>query len=186
MSNLKKVLDPLVVEILEEKFKLLSTIDSFDYCNHCDLDDELVKYKNHTFLDKEKILILHHDTGFYQDLNSGTSVFLQNLFLLLEKYSIPSEFLIFITNHYGITKELELMHLKSGYCINNVIETALWYDFPPTNFIDDILDQSMNFEYDYLYTCLNNVQRIHRNYTLCQLKENDLLSDGILSYRFKK
>jgi hypothetical protein len=69
-----------------------------------------------------------------------------------------------------------------NYSINKIIETSLWFYFPD---VESIEVEDCDLKKDFLYTCLNNAERIHRNYTLCCLKEKNLLDRGIVSYRFK-
>lgn len=182
-----QVLDNEIYKILNKKFKIILSIDSAYYDNKLEqLENNIKDLCNHSFNQNEKILILYHDTNFYIDLISGSSLFLNNLYEILKKYSIPQEFVLFITNHYGIKKEIDLLNLKFNYEIQNLIETSLWYDFPNTNHFDEFDNINLDFDNEYLFTCLNNIQRIHRNYILCQLEENNLIDRGIVSYRFKK
>ena len=76
--------------------------------------------------------------------------------------------------------------MQYHFKLENVIETLLWYDFPKNDDIIFYKNQNLEFKNDFLYTCLNNVQRIHRSYFLSQLKENNLLDKGIVSYRFNQ
>lgn len=170
-----------------KKFKVVKVIDTADYDFDIELLENTIKtFENYTFENNQRILIFYQDTGFYHDLNSGTSVILNNLFCLLKKYAIPSEFLIFFTNHYGIKKEIDLLNKKTGYSITKIIECSLWHDYPTCEQIEFSKKLPLEFENKFLYTCLNNRQRIHRSYTLCKLKENNLLDRGIISYRFKE
>lgn len=175
-----------VIDEISSKFEILETFDSVDYDHDIDLLDSKIKsFSNFVFDSNQRILIFYQDTGYYQDLTYGSSVFLNNLYTILKKYSIPSEFIIVFSNHCGISKELEHLNLKTGYTINKVVETFLWYDFPEIEKIHELKNYNANCKKDFLFTCLNNIQRIHRNYTLCQLKEHNLLGQGIVSYRFK-
>ena len=181
------IINKNVFDEIEKKFKVLAVIDSIDYINNLKhLDSQLKEFSNITFEITDRILIFYQDTGYYIDLNHGTSVFFNNLYTLLCKYNIPPEFIIIFTNHYGLKKEINTLNKKLKYSINNIIETSLWYDFPTLEKINEVTAHPLIFENKFLYTCLNNAPRVHRNYTLCQLKENHLLNSGIVSYRFNK
>ena len=171
---------------IKKKFNVLAIIDSMMYVDIKDLDAKIKKYNNKEFKNNDRILIFYQDTGYYLELNSGTSIFFNNLYEILRKYNVPSESVIIFTNHYGIKKEIDLLNKKMTYSINKIVETPLWYDFPKPETVDNIMSQSQISTNEFLYTCLNNVQRVHRNYTLCQLKKKNLLELGIVSYRFNK
>lgn len=182
-TTINKVLYKKIIE----NFEIVKVIDTVYYDHSNELLESTIKnFEDHIFADNQRILIFYHDTGFYTDLTFGTSIVLNNLFFLLKKYAIPQEFIIFISNHYGIKKELDLLNNKYGYSITKIIECALWYDFPTYNEIVAAENLLLEFENEFLYTCLNNIERIHRSYSLCQLKENNLLNHGIISYRFNK
>jgi hypothetical protein len=184
---MKNTINKTLYKKILEKFEIIEIIDTVDYDHNNELLESTIKnFENYVFVNNQRILILYQDTGFYNDLTSGTSVVLNNLFFLLKKYKIPQEFIIFISNHYGIKKELAQLENKTGYSISKVIECSLWYDFPTYDQIVATKNLLLEFENEFLYTCLNNVQRIHRSYSLCQLKENNLLNHGIISYRFNK
>ena len=184
---MKSCINQDVFSIIKKRFNILSIIDSFYYIDNFEkLENQIKEFNNTNFKKNDRILIFYQDTGYYIDLIYGTSVFFNNLYTLLIKYNIPSEFLIIFTNHYGIKKEINILNKKMNYSINKIIETSLWFDFPSLKQIDKIRSESLCFENNFLYTCLNGMQRAHRNYTLCQLKEKNLLDLGIVSYRFKK
>jgi len=184
---MKNSINKALYKKILENFEIIKVIDTveYDYDNKI-LESAIKDFENYVFVNNQRILIFYQDTGFYNELTSGTSVVLNNLFYFLKKYSIPQEFIIFISNHYGIKKELDLLESKTGYAISKVIECSLWYDFPTYDQIVAAENLSLEFENEFLYTCLNNVQRIHRSYNLCQLKDNNLLNHGIISYRFNK
>lgn len=185
---MKNHLNLKLFQEIQKKFEIICVIDSFYYDSDVKKLENVVKnFKDFSFSHNQRILIFYHDTGFYPELTSGTSIFFYNLYLILKKYQIASEFLIIFTNQFGLKKEIDLLNSKTNYTIKNIIETSLWFDFPTVEKIKDFAENH-NFIKDqkFLYTCLNNIERIHRSYTLCKLKENNLLDNGIISYRFKK
>ena len=184
---MKNNINKTLYKKISEKFEILKIIDTVDYDHDLELLENAIKnFENYEFFSNQRLLIFYHDTGFYNDLTTGTSVILNNLYCFLKKYNIPPEFIIFISNHFGIKKEIELLNRKTGYTITKIIETALWYDFPLYDQIIDSEKLALEFKNDFLYTCLNNIERIQRSYTLCQLRDKNLLPRGIVSYRFNK
>lgn len=182
-----KRIKPELMKLLNQKFQCLEFFDSVDYDQNPKLlNDKIKKFHGHAFSSIERIIIFYHDTGYYQNLINGCSFFLENLYEILKYNDIPGEFVMIITNHYGIKSEIDLLNRKKNYTIKQIIETSLWYDFPDYQKIQKISNKKLIPDIQKLYTCLNNIQRNHRNYTLCKLKENKLLEKGIVSYRFNK
>lgn len=180
------ILNKVLFDEISHHFEILEVIDSTNHdLNFEQLDEKIKSFKDFSFGAKQRILFYYQDLSFYQNLVNGPSVFLYNLYQILKKYNIPPEFVILITNHYGINKEIEQLNLSMQYSLTKIIETSLWYDFPIIEKIHEKNVTSINSRKEFLFTCLNNMERIHRNYTLCCLKENNLINNGIVSYRFK-
>lgn len=171
-----------VLDIVSARYEILEIIDLVQYDHQLDqLDQLLSKYNDYTFLDHQRIIILHHDTDYYPDNGVGNNIY--NLFRLLARNSVPLEFIIMFTNHYGIKSEISnLCRHITNQLPPRVVYTALWYDFP--NDLEN-LPPLVYQNIEYLYTCLNGVERAHRALTLCYLQQKDLLSQGMISYHFK-
>jgi hypothetical protein len=173
-----------VIDIVESRYEILDIINLFEYDSQLDkLDQLLSKYDNYTFSFNQRILITHDDTDYYIS-NSCPGFTLYNIFVLLHKHSIPHEFLIIFTNHYGI--EDEVTQLSAQICNSDppkVIYTLQWgdrvIDFSHVELPSNQLSKVKN-----LFCCLNGVNREHRLLTLCYLKEHNLLNQGIVSYHF--
>jgi len=169
-----------VIDIVESRYEILDIISLLEYDSQLDkLDQLLSKYNNYTFSFNQRILITHDDTDYYIS-NSCPGFTLYNVFVLLHKYSIPHEFLIIFTNHYGI--ENEITQLSAQICNSDspkVICTSQWYDYS-----DVVLPSNQLPEIKNLFCCLNGVNREHRLLTLCCLKEHNLLNQGTVSYHF--
>jgi hypothetical protein len=176
MSLQKKVLD-----IITKKYKILEIIDLvfYDY-QITKLHELLSKYENYTFAPDERILILHHDIDYYVSSNvCGFTMY--NLVSILHQLNIPNEFLIMLTNHYGIKKEIQnQFNTFSNSQAFKVIYTSQWYDFPE----NIIIEEPKPSRFQKLYCCLNGIQRQHRMAMLCNLNEKSLLDQGIISYHF--
>lgn len=176
MSNI----NPRVLHAISKRYQILEIIDLLEYDQDFDaLRAQLSKFKNMCFQSDQRILIFHHDTDYYPGIGApGFTVY--NLSVLLKEFMIPNEFLIILTNHYGIREELH--QINKNLNNNNgptVIYTSLWFDFP-----DQISQTTVDYTPSALYCCLNRVPRSHRLLTLSFLKERNLLANGILSYHF--
>jgi len=170
-----------VDKILSNKFNIKLYIDSIHYDYDYDrLDNDVRALADYEFQPNDIIILAIQDTCFYSNCNYGLNAYLHNLYTILKKYDIPTEFLLLLSNHYGIDKEIETMNSLFMYDIIRVHCTPLWYDF----FIDDIDIEDNISSIDYLYTCVNNTSRAHREYTLCKIKEEGLYDEGIISHRW--
>jgi hypothetical protein len=176
MSLQKKALD-----IVTKKYKILETIDlvCYDY-DITKLYELLSRYENYTFKTNERILILHHDPDYYVSPDvCGFTIY--NLITILNQLNISNEFLIMLTNHYGIKKEIQnQFNALSNSQAFKVIYTSQWYDFPE----NIITQEPKHSQFQKLYCCLNGIQRQHRMAMLCNLTEKSLLDQGIVSYHF--
>jgi hypothetical protein len=173
-----------VIDLIKEKYKILEILDLVYYdCRLNELNQILQKYQNYTFSPDERIVILHHDTDYYPSGGDVMGNNIYNLFKLLARNSIPMEFAIMFTNHYGIISEVDqLCRNILNQTPPKIIYTALWYDFPcDLENLSPIKYQNI----EHLYACLNGVERTHRVLTLSYLNHNDLLSRGMISYFFK-
>lgn len=171
---------PQVLDAIKARYEVLSVIDLFDYDSELDsLRAVLSKFNNFEFNLLHRIVILHHDTDYYIDpRSSGFTMY--NLFVILKEFQIPTEFLILLTNHYGIEGEIRNLEWQTNFSKGTkVIYTSLWYDFP-----DQIRNEPTEYHPGALFCCLNNIGRSHRLLMLCFLKEHKLLSKGMVSYHF--
>lgn len=181
-------LDKNLFNELCQKFQIVDIIDSiyYDKSNGLEnLEQKIKQFENIRFEPTQRILVYYHDTGFYKNLSSGSSVFFWNLVQLFKKFNVPPEFIIIVTNHYGIKKEIDYLDSIFNYSINKIIETFLWYDFANPTVVRETNVSNKKEKRNFLYTCLNSRVRTHRVLTLCYLNEKKLLEKGIVSYRFK-
>ena len=171
-----------VMDIVESRYKILEIIDLLEYDLQLEqLEHKLIQYSTHVFSEDQRIIILHNDIDYYISLQT-TGFTLYNLFLLLNKYSIPTEFIVIFTNHYGIHNEVaELSTQLCNLVPPKLIYTEMWLDYPDSK---DITLTNNHSQINKLFCCLNGVYRSHRMLTLCYLKEYNLLSQGMISYHF--
>jgi hypothetical protein len=170
-----------VLDLVLKKYQIIELIDL------CEVDhdprslvDRLSPHASPQWNPDQKLVILHHETDYYPNINSiGNTVY--NFFRLCANFCIPLESIIFFTNHYGLQA---LLHKFVQEICNEtgltVIETSQWYDMPDSSVDSEISD----IVPDKLYACLNGAARRHRVFTLCALSEYGLLPEGIVSYHF--
>lgn len=175
-----------VLDIVKSKFEILKIIDFADYNERTftleQFEEVLASYQNYVFAPNQRILVVHHDTDYYINTTSH-GFMLYNFFVLIDRYKLPQEFFIFLTNQFGILPEINELSLNLCHSPTamKVVYTPLWSFFPNT-FNDCIEDN----EIENLYCCLNGVNRIHRLLTLCFLKHKGLIDRGMVSYHFSK
>jgi len=173
------------VNIITEKYTVLDFIDLVEFLNPEDLAKKLVQHVSHSFLPNERLIILHHDTDYYESLES-TGYYIYNFFRLCANYDISLNHVLFITNHYGIKSEIK--NVEKQICNSSsitVVYTSQWYDFPKWEDIENAKEQHNTQEISMLYSCLNGQARMHRLFVLSLLKEKNLLDKGLVSYHFK-
>lgn len=172
-----------ITDIVNSRYEILTFIDLIEYDHQIsELEPILSQYSNHTFNHNQRIIFLHNDTDYYISPNN-TGFTMYNLFLLLDKFKIPLEFLIMFTTHHGIQQEIA--ELSAQICNAQPMKTIcteLWRDFPDVDNMAPL--DSDHSSITKLFCCLNGVNRSHRMLTLCYLQEYDLLDKGMISYHF--
>lgn len=172
------------VGIIKSKYNILASAD----CRNLDGDfTGLVKLlesvKRDTFLPNEKILLVHMDTDYYDEL-LPCGLLIINLIRAFKDANVPFFPLLFVTNHYGIKKEFDLL-LKDHPLEDRpiIIETLL-----SSLMLTDQIDCSTNLSLDQINKaglCMMGVRRSHR-VALCNfLSKNSLLDVVALKTNFK-
>lgn len=170
---------------LHEKFNVVLELN----CRTFDGDlqvllDALNNIKVDVFMPSDKIVISHMDTDYYDPLlPCGLTV--MNIIRCMKIADIPFANLIFITNHFGIKHEFDLL-LADHHPADRptVVETLLSSILLGTNYshttlvdIDQIEKQSL---------CLMGQQRSHRVALYNFLKNNNLLDQVALTTNFSQ
>ena len=175
-----------ISELINNRYDVLETINLVEY--DCDINQLVIllrQYQDFVFESNQRIVILHHDTDYYQNsgVPEGNTMF--NLFTLLSNFNIACEKILFVTNHYGIEIEIEYLvkHIFNS-TTPQILYTSLWYDFP--KLVDITETKTVTNKINSIFCCLNGIERQHRVLTLCYLKAYDLLRHGVISYFFKK
>jgi hypothetical protein len=178
-------LHSLALEHLESKFNILLKLNDRQF----DLDwNSLIKKLNQIkldqFLPNDRILICHMDTDYYDPLLPvGTVV--NNLIRCFQSVDIPLYLLLFVTNHYGISKEFDL--LLANHHPNDrptIVETLLSDKLLQSPNKANMLLEVEKIEKAGL--CMVGMTRSHRIALFNFLKNNNLLGNVAVSANFKK
>jgi len=177
---MREKLDEAARALVDARYNVLEVVDTVTYDhNYARLWDTFSKYSEHDWQDNDRILVYVHDTLFYANLTLGVSTQIYNLVMSLNQSSVPQEKIVLLTNHAVLAAELDFMAGLTGYRIEKVIETYMWF-----NLVEDADIEPRVVDNLKLYACLNNVQRAHRLYTLGRLKSAGLIPRGIVSHWF--
>ena len=169
---------PKIAQYLQEKYNIVAEIDLFSYYDPQLLYRDLKSAYKECYESTDRILIYHYDTDFYYAKGSpGFTI--SNLITCLNSLDISVNFCLLLTNHYGISHEINSL-TTSELCMpifeNNYQLLQTDPDPKPININVDKIRKS--------YICLNGSQRTHRVLFLSYLKEYRLLGGGILSWHF--
>lgn len=171
------------IEAINEKFNVLLAMNCRDFdLNFQHLEDSLDKIKKDQFEASDRILIVHMDTDYYDNL-LPCGLLILNLIRLFKNKDIPLYLLLFVTNHFGIRKEFDLL-LKDQHPKDRptVVETLL-----SNLLLSDHLGPRPNLDLDEIEKsgiCMIGTKRSHR-VALCNfLKNNQLVSKIALKTNF--
>jgi hypothetical protein len=171
--------------MLDEKYNLLLKIDArqFDYDWQL-LSDKLDSIKRESFSVHDRILIVHMDTDYYDELLPFGLIVI-NLLRMFKNKDIPLYLLLFVTNHYGIGKEFD--SLLATCCEKDrptIIETLLSGPLLSNNFI---LDNDCRIDQiEKPAISMMRMQRSHR-VALCNfIADSNLLNQVALQTHFLK
>ena len=98
-----------VLKVLRQRYHLLDHLSFLDFDHDFDiLRRRLSRCSKANYKANEKILIEHLDTDFYlQECKVGIN--LRNFFGIVEAMDISPSVIIIYTNHFGITREIDLL-----------------------------------------------------------------------------
>lgn len=171
---------------LESKFNILLKLNvrKFDY-DWTVLLENLKQIKTTNFSSNDRILICHMDTGYYDPL-LPVGIITINLIRCFQLLDIPMYLLIFITNHYGISQEFNL--LLADHPLQDrptIIETLLSSRLLSENgYEQKTLLNAERIEKPGL--CMVGAQRSHRVALLNFFKNNNLSNSIAISANFAK
>lgn len=170
---------------LHEKFNILLELNCRDFDTNIQvLLDSLAKIKVDTFQPSDKILISHMDTDYYDPL-LPCGIAILNIVRCMKIVDIPFANLIFITNHFGIKKEFDMLLADNHSAdLPIVVETLLSpislgtnYDQNPTVDIDKIEKHAL---------CMMGHQRCHRVALFNFLNQDSFKNNVAVSTNFRQ
>lgn len=170
--------------ILHSKYNVLLEIN----CREFDLKlenliDRLDQIKKDKFDANDRIVLIHMDTDYYDEL-LPYGLLIINLVRIFKTKNIPFFTLLFITNHYGIQKEFD--GLLVNHDINDrptIIETLL-----SNILLSDNIKTDNNMDFDKIEKpglCMMGAKRSHRILLANYLNNNNLLDKVALKTNFK-
>lgn len=169
---------------LHQKFNILLELNcrNFD-TNIQSLLDSLTKVKVDQFQPLDKILISHMDTDYYDPL-LPCGLTIVNIVRCMKIADIPFANLIFITNHFGIKKEFDLL-LADNHPADRptIIETLLSPLLLGTSYTHSNQVEHELIEKQAL--CLLGAQRSHRVALYNFLTNNKLTDNVALAINFR-
>jgi len=169
---------------LDSKFNLLLRLDARDFDHDWTLLlEKLKQIKVDKFSNNDRILICHMDTDYYDPLMPVGTI-TNNLIRCFQLLDIPTYLLLFVTNHYGISQEFELL---LGDCHPEdrptVVETLL----SRTLLSESNYENNTQLNVDHIEKaglCMVGAQRSHRVAILNFFKNNELLNHIAISANF--
>jgi hypothetical protein len=178
--NYTQILRKDLCEELESKYEIL---DSFvmisgtpeNITQWCD------RWKNFIFSSNQRLIIINDDVDFYIHTTSeGFGNY--NFFKCCQYFDIPTDYILYVTTHVGIHKEVFNLCNRLNLSNPTVIET---YNF--SRMMPKINIQNIGFNenlIDRVYIFPAGTQRNHRVILLCQLAQLNILDQGHISYHF--
>ena len=171
-------------DFLHSKYNILLELD----CRDFDFDYNLLislldKINKPCFEQNERILLVHMDTDYYDQLLPFGLIPI-NIIRIFKNLGIPLFTLLFMTNHYGIHNEFD--SLLSDHDCNDrptIIETLLSKALLTDNLQ---IDCNLNFdEIEKQGLCMMGIKRSHRLALANFIKNNNLLENIALQTNFK-
>lgn len=180
MATKKSPLKSSVLDAVRQRYDVVDILDLWHLNDPVDMISALSVYKDTCWTPSQRLIVLYHDTDYYPTLDcAGNQVY--NFLKLCGHFSIPTEYILFFTNHYGLGPDVQKLSQHLCNSIGpKVIHTSLWYDAPDP---DEIQCENVD-TVSHLFVCLNGIQRQHRLFTLCALADRGLLDKGMISYHF--
>jgi len=185
-KTLTSLVWPAIQDHLEKKYKILAKLAIAELDRKPALYySKLKSICKSEYLPNEKILVYHYDTDYYVNQTNGLA--LTNFLQCLKALDISPSVVILLTNHYGISQEIENFYKKNyhNFDYNNDYITVFENNYqmlqssPSIKNTDIDMDKIVKH-----FICLTGVARPSRIFFLCGLKDNNLLDHGICSWHF--
>ena len=176
-------LNETALDFLKDNFEIKFSMDcrEFDTQPHL-LSEKLQCFRNLSFDNKEKILLIHMDTDYYDScVKYGTIPI--NVVRTFKNLDIPLHTLLFVTNHIGLSKEFDCL-LTDQHPNDRpiIIETLLSAALLPES-CDDLPEIKFD-QIEKAGICMMNISRSHRVAFWNFVLDNDLLDKIAVSQNF--
>ena len=171
---------PKIKEELYKKYNIIDWLDVLGENLDIEVDNlyqRLLPYSNASFQDNQRIIIYHRDTDYYYSLDTS-GFFMHNLYKVMQYLNLPSEYVILISAFPTMNEESDRLATEFNIPPMKIIYCPYQWCPPPEQVVD--LDTNIK-NIQKPYVCLNGLQRTHRMYTLCLLKEFNIFDKGIIS-----
>jgi hypothetical protein len=171
---------------LSSKFEIIDYFDFLD--NDSDPSSFYVwcqQWENFKFSHNQRLLIIDHDTDYYQEnqiVPYGNNSY--NFFKCCGYFNLPTEFMIIFSGTHG--KHIEISSLCKLFNLTppTVGEYLHLSGYSPIHRPVSDIEFNIN-KINKLFFCLNGTRRSYRVLFLCYLIENNLIDCGYISYHFK-
>lgn len=159
-------------EILDYGFCLRRPEEMLQWCK---------KWQNSEFSPNERLIFINDDVDFYTDkFSPGFSNY--NFFKCCQYFNLPTDFVLYITTHIGIHKEISDLCTLMNLPVPTVIETHNFSRMMPSRGLFEIDYNNHLITKPYVFAA--GVQRNHRVMLLSYLRHYQLLDRGHISYHF--
>ena len=170
--------------LLRSKYNVLLEIDCRDFdLTPENLIDHLDRIKKDNFDVNDRIVIVHMDTDYYDEL-LPYGLLIINLVRIFQSKELPFFTLLFITNHFGIKKEFDSLLINHDVDDRpTIIETLLSRMLLTNN-----INTDNNTDFDKIEKpgiCMMGAKRLHRILLANYLNKNNLLDKVALKTNFK-
>lgn len=149
------------LSILQEKYNILNVFVLKNYDQNLeDLRKHLTHLRKDKFNPKDRIIVVQFDTDYYIDERVGINLI--NLFNIWREVDIPMSVMIYYTNNFGVSKEIDYICRYNHVADRpTVIETF----FNPLTFNKTNYPYDMNLDEDLIThhcLCMIGNNRSHR------------------------
>lgn len=181
-------LDFDVVSAIKTKCDIVDVINLYEYdSDFNDLKHRLLSTKKESYSANEFYVVYHADTDYYlPECPYGLSMF--NLWKTFKELDISTGRVIFLSNHCGIKKEIEILlniFKSKNHDMPIVFDNfnAAFHFGMPDAYSKEYEDKKINIErIEHHGICMIGKPRVHRNAIFNHLKKNHLLDKIKTSY----
>lgn len=171
-----------VLDFLKSNFVIKVAFNCRDFDNNPEmLIENLSAYQGQYFSQKDKILLVHMDTDYYDPLLSCGTIPI-NVVRVFKNLDIPLHSLLFVTNHFGITKEFNFLLAENHPNDRPTIVETLLSSMLLTETFEDLKISFDDIEKPAI--CMMNKSRSHRVAFYNFIRNNNLFEKIAVSQSF--